>query len=580
MRTSRQLLKQVRRALFAAFLFGGFVNLLLLALPLYTLQIFETVVPTSSVETLAILTIMAGTAILALALLEASRDRIVLRAALWLDHTLGQHLLATGLKLGHSASDIRGDAQALRTFKTALSNGTITSMFDAPWVPVFLAGLVLLHPMIGALAAAVVLAMLCLALAMSILTHRLQRETSRAYERAELWQQAVASNSGMTGALGLARGAAEQWERFNRAQISGSYSLGKRAGLIRLLTRTLRTSSQILVYGLGAWLVIRNELTPGALVACTLLLNRVIAPVEGMVSAAFSGNGIYAAYRRLRDFAADADEKATESEDGAPAGVISLRDATVAYPGRRTPALRNITLELRQGQALAIVGPNGSGKSTLAGLLAGALQPISGTAELDGLPIAKWQRIDAAPPIGYLPDDPALIEGSVHDNIARFREASLLSVAQAGMRAGVHDELIALASGYDTMIGQGGQGLALRERRAVALARALHGGPRVVVLDEPELGLDRGSVRRLIGVLERLKSEGVSLVVATQDPRLLQLADTVMVLNNGTVARHGPQNDVAAASASAAPRPVAVGIATTAQAKSTGPAVASSSGAS
>lgn len=558
MRTSRQLLRQVRRALVAAFFFSGFTNLLMLALPLYTLQIFESVVPTSSVETLIILTAMAGTAIAALAVLEWVRDRIVLRSALWLDHTLGQHIIANGLRLGLPAGEIRADAQALRTFKSALGNGTITSLFDAPFVPFFAAVLFLLHPQIGALALLIAGLLAFTALAMSLLTQRLQRETGRAAERADHWQRTLAANSSLTGALGLASGAAEQWERFNRAQIAGAYSLGKRVGFVRQVSRTLRIASQILVYALGAVLVIRNELSPGALVACTLMLYRVLGPLEALVGAALSGAGTLSAYRRLRDMAADAEQPRVDEREAALVGRLQLREATVVHAGRHTPALRGISLDLPPGQSLAIVGPNGAGKSTLAALLAGAMTPISGTAELDGLPIAKWQRFDGDPPIGYMPDDAALIEGSVHANIARFREASLMSVARAAMRAGVHEELNGLAHGYDTDIGPGGQGLALRERRAVAFARALYGNPRIVVLDEPELGLDGASVRRLITALEALKADGVGIVVATQDPRLLKLADTVIVLNNGAVVRQGPQKDVMPDGTPPGPRPVAV----------------------
>ena len=208
--------------------------------------------------------------------------------------------------------------------------------------------------------------------------------------------------------------------------------------------------------------------------------------------------------------------------------------------------MRGVSLNLAPGECLGIVGPNGAGKSTLAVRIAGAILPTSGAADLDGIPIAKWQRGDGDPPVGYFPDDPLLIEGSIHENIARFGDASLISVAQAAMRAGVHETLHSLQSGYDTPVGPGGSGLALRERRAVALARAIHGSPRLVVLDEPEIGLDGVSVRRLIKVLEDLKAEGIGFAIATQDPRLLALTDKiVVVLNNGAVQTQGPSAELA-----------------------------------
>ena len=194
-----------------------------------------------------------------------------------------------------------------------------------------------------------------------------------------------------------------------------------------------------------------------------------------------------------------------------------------------------MTFDIEPGQSVAIVGPNGSGKSTLAGILAGAMNPTAGIAALDGLPVTKWQRGDCDPPIGYLADEPLLLEGSVHDNIARFTDMSQIGVAQAAMRAGVHETLHTLHAGYDTPVGPQGSNLSLRERRAVSFARAVAGNPKIVVLDEPEIGLDGASMRRLMSNLEILKEKGMALVIATQDPRLLSLVDKVVVLANGAV---------------------------------------------
>ena len=252
----------------------------------------------------------------------------------------------------------------------------------------------------------------------------------------------------------------------------------------------------------------------------------------------------FAAYRRLKSLPSDAIvPRITNGETGF-IGDLTFTDVSYYHPGRKTPALRSLNFTLAAGESLGIVGPNGAGKSTLAGLIAGALVPTTGVADLDGIPVAKWQRGDGMPPVGYMPDEPALIEGSVHDNIARFADHSLVSVARAAMRAGVHETLQGLASAYDTPVGPHGSGLALRERRAVALARAVHGAPKIIVLDEPEIGLDGASLRRLIGVLEDLKAEGIGLVIATQDPRLLALAGNIIVLNQGTIQTFGEAQDV------------------------------------
>ncbi len=529
----------------AAFLFSGFINLLMLALPLYTLQVFETVVPTASVETLTLLTLMAAGAVIALGLLEGVRDRLMLRAGLWLDHMLGRHILENGLKLGQPTVEIKADAKALAVVKSMISGGAMVAIFDAPWVPVFLVVLLFVHPAMAVVAAVFAALLIAIAIMQTLTTSRLHQEHARAQERAEQWWQAVAGNAALTGSLGLAPGASAQWERFNRGAIAAGYSLGKRSNFLRTIARSARVASQIAIYGMGAWLVIRNEITPGALVASTLLLGRALAPLEALVSSLKGVQGALAAYRRLRGMQPDAQSPHIERGDTAIKGRIYLKEVTCYHPQRRLPALRGVSFQLEPGESLGIVGPNGSGKSALAALLGGALVPSHGVADLDGLPIAKWQRGEAEVPIGYLPDDPMLIEGTVHENIARFRDASLMAVARAAMRAGVHEDLAALPSGYDTPVGPNGSGLSLRERRAVALARALFGSPRLVILDEPEIGLDGQSVKRLMRVLAALKNEGVGLIIATQDPRLLHLTDKVAVMGAGALHTFGPSRDLA-----------------------------------
>jgi ABC-type protease/lipase transport system fused ATPase/permease subunit len=384
-----------------------------------------------------------------------------------------------------------------------------------------------------------------LALAQALFTARAQTESALARETADQWWQTVTANSQLTGALGLARGAADQWEAYNRAHVAGAYSQGKRGSFVKALARSVRILSQLAIYGLGAWLVVRNELAPGALVASAILLGRALSPLEIAVGSLRQAQAALSAYGRLKALPPDATLPRLMDGDSGALGRLVLSDVTHYHATRKTPALRSVSLTLEPGECLGVVGPNGSGKSTLCAIIAGAAQPTAGAADLDGVAVAKWQRSDGALPVGYLTDDPVLVEGTVYDNISRFREASLIGVAQSAIRAGVHDTLSALQNGYDTHVGPGGSGLSLRERRAVALARAVHGDPRIIVLDEPELGLDGASLRQLMKVLEDLRRDGVSLVVSTQDPRLLRLTDKVLVLNAGAVQSIGPSADLA-----------------------------------
>ena len=546
MRTSRRMLKQVRRALCAALAFSGCINLLMLATPLFTLQVFQTVVPLGSLETLAVLTLITAAAIVTLAILEGVRDNILLRAGLWLDHHLGEHILHDGIRRGASAGDMQQDAQALERFRAFLTSGAMAPMFDAPWVPIFMGALILMHPLIGAVAIGAAALLIVAAVLQNILTGRLARETGVAHERSQRWWMGVTGNANLSGALGLADGAARQWEMFNRRHIAGMYSLGKRASVLKVLSRAIRIGAQIALYGVGAWLIVNNELSPGVLVASAILLARALAPFEQLNGSLRAAQAAYAGYQRLKALPADAVLLSVSAGQPAPHGIVTLSDVTYYHPQRKTPALRGVTLTINPGECLGVVGPNGSGKSTLVSIIAGAALPTSGSADLAGIAIAKWQRAGAMPPIGFMPDEPVLVEGSVHDNIARFQDASALSVATASQLVGVQDIIAALPAGYDTIAGPGGSGLALRERRAVALARAVHGSPRMIVLDEPEIGLDGASFRRLVHALQALKEGGTSLVIATQDPRLLALADQVAVLNGGTIQASGTGYDVAA----------------------------------
>jgi ATP-binding cassette, subfamily C, type I secretion system permease/ATPase len=544
MRTSRRMLKQVRRALFAAFLFSGCINILMLATPLYILQIFETVVPLGSLDTLVLLSVMVAAALLTSAALETARDTILLRSAYWLDHELGHYILENGVRLATPGPEMRQDAAALERFRGFLASPAIVPLFDAPWTPVFLLALFALNPLIGMVGSVCAALLIVSSLLLSAATARAEGERGKSSERSQQWWQTITGNAQYAGALGLARGAADSWEVSNRAQVSAGYSIGKRTAFLRALSRFVRISAQVALYGCGALLVIRGEIGPGALVAAAILMARALSPLEGLVGSIRGIQAAVAGYRRLASLPPDAVTPQLAASGGPIAGRIEVRDVTYYHAGRKAPALRSVSLVVEPGQCIGIVGANGSGKSTLAALLAGAILPSHGAADLDGIPIAKWQRVGSAPPIGYLPDEPILIEGTVHENIARFGEAPLMAVAEAAIRAGVLETLKALPLGFDTPVGPQGQALALRERRAVAFARALFGQPRIVIADEPELGLDGAALRRLTATLEELKAGGTTLVLATQDPRLLDLCTGIVVINAGSIKAAGPAADV------------------------------------
>lgn len=538
------MLKQVRWALLATFVFSGCINVLMLATPLYTLQVFETVVPLGSLETLVILTLITGAAILALMLIEMARDMILYRAGLWLDHELGHYMLENGLRRGTAGADMIADARALEQVRSFLASSAVTPLLDTPWIPIFLVALAALNPLVGLVSLCAAALLLIMALLNSALTNKLQQDAARANQRSQDWWMTLAGTSGMTGALGLAKGASAQWELSNRSHIAYSYSHAKRSSILRAIARGVRISAQVALYAIGAWLVVKGDITPGALVASAILLARALAPIEGLVSSLKPARAALAAYRRLKQLPGEALMPRVGGDMSEDKGAVELANVTCYHPGRSLPALRGVSLKIRQGDCLGIVGPNGSGKSTLAAILAGAVVPTSGSADLDAIPIARWQRGEGAAPIGFVPDEPHLYEGSVHQNIARFAEASLMTVARAAIAAGAHETLQGLPAGYETMVGAGGAGLSGRERRAVAFARALFGDPAIIVLDEPETGLDAAGIRALVRVLSQLKAAGKTIVLATHDPKVLSLADRLVLMNAGAVQAAGTAGEL------------------------------------
>jgi ABC-type protease/lipase transport system fused ATPase/permease subunit len=521
MDTTRQVLHEVRRAVLAACTLAAFAALTALALPLYALHVFEALAPGGNPHALLPASLVAAGALLAGAGLTAARDRILLRAALWLDHTLGPRLLEAGLRLGLQAAELEVNAGALARLRAALANGTLLPVLDARWAALFLLAMMLLHPVLGATAALFALALLLASLAQGSRIAWLEEARIRAAARARHWWRTLAAGNPVTGALGLAEGGAGEWERRNRAHVAGAYELGRRASRLATLACAAQALSALVLLAVGAWLVAADALTLGALVACLILNALLLAPLVRVASMMPSLQGARLAYRHLASLTTDA----ARPSGRAPRPATSLVLDNIAC---RT--LEGVSLALPPGRTLAITGPSGSGKSTLAALIAGALAPTRGTVELDGAALAASRRGEPVR-VGYLPDEPALFEGTVRANIARFGDAGLLAVSLAAMRAGVHDALAALPQGYETHVGQGGSAISMRERRAVALARAVFGAPGLIVLDEPDLGLDAGSLHRLARVLDDLRHEGTSLVIATRNAQLIEMADVVAMLD-------------------------------------------------
>jgi PrtD family type I secretion system ABC transporter len=529
-------------------LFSLVINLLMLVPPLYMLQVFDRVISSRHEETLVLLSIAAVAALLMMAFLDILRARLLGSAGIALDRALGPRvldgLLAQTARLS-GAGYLNGlrDVNALRTFLTG--NG-IFALFDAPWLPIFLLVIFLFHPLLGCVAVAGAALMIVLA----FFNERTAREPlSRVQgeaKRAGRFIDASVRNAEGVSALGMLPAVTKRWAALNDRVLREQRDATALAGTYSGLTKFARQFIQTAMLGVGAWLVLAQHVTPGVMMAGTIILGRALAPVETLVA---SWRGLIEAvhaWRRLDELLAANPAAGPGTELPAPAGRLSVERATFAMRGAETPILRGVSFELAAGESLGIIGPSASGKSTLARLLVGVWKPTMGAVRLDGADVAAWPRERLGPYIGYLPQDVELFSGTVSDNIARLGEPDANAVIAAANAAHVHDMILRLPKGYDTEIGEGGQALSPGQRQRIGLARALYGDPRLVVLDEPNANLDTDGDEALLRTLRRLKEKGITALIVAHRPSLLGGVDKLLMLRDGQVELFGPRAEIMA----------------------------------
>lgn len=539
-------------------LFSFFINLLLLVPSLYMLQVFDRVIASRSNETLVMLTLAALVALVAMGLLERVRSRLLAAAGVMLDRHLGpaviRELLANSARLGgteytHGLRDIA----VLRGF---LAGSGIFALFDAPWLPFYLLIIFLFHPMLGVIATCGALLLIVLA----FINERLSRDPLEvlhaSMRKAARYIDSSLRNAEVIGALGMGAALTRRWERHNDEVLVQQARASQRVALVSGLTKFTRQSLQVAMLAAGAYLVIDLNVTPGVMIAATILLGRALQPVETLIAGWKNLVEARAAYARLDALLpANASVEKSGPPLPAPLGQLNAQKLVFAPLGMDKAIVRGLSLALEAGESLAIVGPSASGKSTLARLLVGVWRPTAGTVRLDGADVASWTREHLGPHIGYLPQDVELFSGSVAENIARLGEATSGTVIEAGKRAHAHELILRLPAGYETEIGDGGCALSGGQRQRIGLARALFGNPKLVVLDEPNANLDGEGEAALMETLADLKRSGVTCIVITHRPSLLAGVDKVLVMREGTVEHFGPYAEVIARVTRSGPPP-------------------------
>jgi ATP-binding cassette subfamily C exporter for protease/lipase len=543
--------------------FSLVVNLLLLAPPLYMLQTYDRVLTSRNETTLIMLTIILVGLLALEAALEFVRSRVLIRASTALDLDMTSRIFDASFasymqKRGGSPSQALSDFTSIRQFLT--SQG-LFAFFDAPWTPIYLLVIFLLNPWLGIFGVVAALILLSMAYLTERYTSPLLADAGRAAMGANAYAGSNMRNAEAVEAMGMLQRVRERWfarqSRFLALQAQAS----DRAASITSVTRFFRLTLQSLILGLGAWLVLQNQLTAGGMIAASILLGRAMAPVELGISTWRSFVMARAAYERLNKLLGDHRPREGTLQLPRPLGIVSVENLVVAPPGSREPILKGISFNVPAGTLVAVVGPSASGKSTLARALVGVWAPLNGAVRLDGADVHKWEKSELGPWLGYLPQDVELFDGTVAENIARFGELDSELIVAAARQAGVHELILRLPQGYDTPIGEGGAVLSGGQRQRIALARALFGDPALIVLDEPNANLDEAGEAALVNALRYLKEQKRTVFVITHRPNMLNVVDTVAVLAGGTLQGYGSAEGLRKSlMAKAPPTPSATGL--------------------
>ena len=546
----RDSLEACRAYFLYAALFSAAVNILLLTPIIYMLTVYDRVVASGSMSTLLMLTLLMIALLLAVGGFEWVRSTILIGASNRLEQLLRKRVSDATFKraliTGGLISNAQplGDLTSLRQFMTG--NG-LFAFFDAPWFPIYIFVMFLFHPwfgLAGILAGAI---MVLLAIANNSATDALLKEANEKSNQANSRFQSSLRNSEVVAALGMSEDVAKSQNKLSDEVLEKQTEASQKAAALNGLSKSFRLISQSLLLGLGAYLALNQEISPGMMIAGSLLLGRALAPIDMLVGTWKGFSLATAQYNRLKDLLEKIPLQSDKMSLPAPAGTLSVEQATVVPPGSRNPVVKGVSFELKAGEMLGIVGPSASGKSTLARALLGIWPTYAGKVRLDGADISSWDRIELGPHVGYLPQDIELFDGTIAENIARFREASSDDVVAAAQLAGVHELILRLPQGYDTKIGSTGGALSGGQRQRIALARAVFGSPKYLILDEPNSNLDDQGEKELVLALNRIKSSGCTTLVITHRTMILQCVDKMLVLKDGQRAAFGAKNDVLAA---------------------------------
>ena len=536
----------IKSPLLVVAIFSAFINLLMLTAPLYMLQVFDRVLTSQSIDTLVVLSIMALVALVTFAALEAVRSFSLAKIGKWFDGQMGRELLAVNIRqsLREQGAASSQSLRDLGTVRGVIGGNALVPVMDAPWVPLFLGVIFLLHPGLGILATAAAVILFILAVLNEFLTRKHLKSSSAAQTHAHTEAEAAIRNADVVHAMGMFDSVARRWADFQQKAEEMQSKATARNDAIGALSKFVRMLVQTAMLGLGAWLVIQQQLSPGGMVAGTILLGRALAPIDQSIASWKSLVNARHAYRRIESLLVQDTGTDQNMALPRPLGTVTCEGVSYRHDSGGDSVLKNISFELPAAHVLGIVGPSAAGKTTLGRLLVGNLAPNRGVVRLDGNDVSTWTSSDRGKYIGYLPQDIELFSGTVRENISRLEQGAADDVIAAAELADVHEMILRLPHGYETQIGQHGSVLSAGQRQRIGLARALYGDPSLVILDEPNSNLDHAGLNSLIHLFKVLKSRGTTVIVIAHQPQIIRHVDALLVINEGQLQMSGPTDQV------------------------------------
>lgn len=527
-------------------MFSAIINLLMLAPSLYMLQVYDRVLGSRNEITLYMLTLMLLGAYLFMGALELIRSFVLVRIGAKFDMELNRRVYTAAFeqnlkRSGGNAGQALYDLTNIRQF---LTGNALFAFFDAPWFPVYLIVIFLFEPSLGVFSLVGTIVLVVLAVVNEVVTKA---------PLAEANNMAIASSNLATNnlrnvevieSMGMLPNLMARWMKLHGKFLHLQAFASEKAGIIGAITKFVQVSLQSLVLGFGALLVLENKMTPGMMIASSILVGRALSPVQQVIAVWKSWSSTRSAYSRLNALLSDNPPRQMGMPLPPPTGTMTLEGVSAAPPGTMVPVLKGLNFAILAGDVLGVIGPSGSGKSTLARLMVGVWPAAAGKIRLDGADIFQWNKDQLGPHIGYLPQDIELFAGTVGENIARFGDVDPEKVVRAAKSAGVHDMILHLPKGYDTVLGDGGGGLSGGQKQRLGLARALYGEPSFVVLDEPNSNLDDAGEQALVVSINELRQRGKTVILITHRTSIISVTSKLLLLRDGVAQMYGPTDQV------------------------------------